>query len=78
MKTISKNTKNDISKLSFIERFELKLKTKKTKLYSKTQYKLITWCIIKPNNEIKTPNKQRKKIIDFKKQYDKSCDIDIK
>ena len=31
MKTISKNTKNDISKLSFIERFELKLKANEKK-----------------------------------------------
>ena len=31
MKTISKNTKKDISKLSFIERFELKLKADEKK-----------------------------------------------
>jgi hypothetical protein len=48
---------------SKLKKVALHIKKSKLKYYSKKDYKLITGCIITPNNEIKVPNYIRKNIL---------------
>ncbi|MBP3345481.1 MAG: hypothetical protein J6L86_00420 [Alphaproteobacteria bacterium] len=45
----------------------LEINNKKTKYFSKNQYKDITGCVITPQQELKVPNKSRKEIVEIVK-----------
>jgi ribosomal protein L19E len=45
----------------------LEINDKKTKYFSKKQYKDVTGCVITPQQELKVPNRRRKEIVDIVK-----------
>jgi hypothetical protein len=59
-----------------LKKVGLEINKKKTERYEKNQHKLVTGCIITPDNELKVPNKKRKEILtrwfDLHKNEDKS------
>lgn len=59
-----------------LKKVGLEINKKKTERYGKNQHKLVTGCVITPDNELKVPNKKRKEILncwfDLHKNADKS------
>lgn len=53
----------------YLKRVGLKLKTRKTKYYSKKQFKTVTGAVISPINELLIPNKHRKTLKKLKDRY---------
>ncbi|MCE5248928.1 reverse transcriptase family protein [bacterium] len=75
-KSISKTLSYQIGKE--LKRNGHSMKEEKTKFFSKKRYKIVTGCMISPDNDLKVPNRLRKKIVDDLNAYNINASLQLK